>query len=636
MPNQDISAISKFADATLALIAGASAEQSEDRINQLIEQWDANLTQTISGIGASPKIQLLKQQFGLENQSIAFLLLSLLPALDTKYTNFYREISAEPKDDTPTVDLVSTIVSSTFDDKTKLNTSLRDDSPVFYWRMLRRSGDDFIRSQVLPGKDIVLHLSGENVLDQDSTGLIKRSSKEELSLPTDSVKEPPTGQIVTINGGIAVRRRSYAFHCGQLLKRPVYLLNVKLLQTLDNPTDELSEALLFTQLNDGILYWEGGLSTLQAQADLVAVINAWLKLKGSCLLIGEDQHQTLPQALNSIKTDSIQLEKENPKINQMIWESVGNRFLGVTNVDYKQLSQTYTTDYVRIEETIRKAGEARQNTTDAVQTKQLVSYYLATSPEQITGFAQRDHAKSSFEDMVLPSEVQASVALIEKAYDQRSKLNPDKPAGVMAIFEGETGTGKTMTSVCFANQLGVPLYKVDYSLLVSTPKDPQKTLDQLFDEAERNTALLLFDNADSLFNQSSATAEHRALISALINKMEAYGNLIILATSAKPEVNKELFQKAMISVNFPTLNAKQQYDLFVKILAKKGVKLKNEAQLQQLVKQLGANGRQIENIVNNAILSASAGHVPLEELEIAGKDLAQAIEIEKSKNSKRN
>ncbi|WP_109830079.1 AAA family ATPase [Reichenbachiella versicolor] len=630
MPIQEIQSLAQFADETLVLV-GKANQSSASEMTPYLQEWSQKLSQAVTGMGASNQVQLIKEQFNLDDQSIAFILLTLLPALDTKYTDFFKEASSNPARKIPTIDLVSSLMCDSYDQKTTFINQLRDDSPIFKWRMLKRLGDDFIQSELLPGKDLVLHLASTNELTRDASGLVSQITKPALGIPADQVKNKPIGQIISIIGGIDARRKSYAFNCSQMLQRPLYQFNAELFQSIKDPVGELTETLLFVMLRNGVLYWEDGISTFQEQADVAKLIRSWLSMKNSLLIVGQDEHKTLPTIFKNINTDSVTLVKADQKINQLIWESVGNEFLQVTNVDYKQLSNTYTTDYTRIEETMRRAAEGKEKTGVAVTTEAVISDYLATSPEKVTDMASRDHSSYSFEDMILPKDTQSGIDHLVKAYQQRAKVNPAHPAGIIAIFEGAKGTGKTMAAICLANQLGIPLYKVDYSALVGVSQDAEKTLNLLFAEAERNTALLLFDNADNLFTESETSDTHRALISTLIQKMESYGCLILLATSDKPKVSKELFQRALMQVDFPVLNSKDQYALFTKILAQKGIKIKNESQLQDMVKKLGANGRQIQNIVQNAIISSDGEHVPLQELEITANDLAKAIDLEKKK-----
>ncbi|MEL7006411.1 MAG: hypothetical protein AAFN93_27335, partial [Bacteroidota bacterium] len=88
---------------------------------------------------------------------------------------------------------------------------------------------------------------------------------------------------------------------------------------------------------------------------------------------------------------------------------------------------------------------------------------------------------------------------------------------------------------------------------------------------------------------------------------------------------------SMITVTFPPFKPQQCYDLFVKIMNDMGVTVDSKVKLKELMSVLGANGRQIKNIINNAVLSASEGNVPLSDIVIAAKDLSKAIKIELNK-----
>ena len=111
--------------------------------------------------------------------------------------------------------------------------------------------------------------------------------------------------------------------------------------------------------------------------------------------------------------------------------------------------------------------------------------------------------------------------------------------GISALFAGESGTGKTMAAEVIADELGLDLYRIDLSAVVSKYiGETEKNLRRLFDAAEDGGAILFFDEADALFGKRSEVKDSHDRyanieINYLLQRMEAYRGLAILATNMK-------------------------------------------------------------------------------------------------------
>jgi SpoVK/Ycf46/Vps4 family AAA+-type ATPase len=126
-----------------------------------------------------------------------------------------------------------------------------------------------------------------------------------------------------------------------------------------------------------------------------------------------------------------------------------------------------------------------------------------------------DHAKrvtvtQTWDDLVLPDDNIAAVAGLIARVRQRRRVYEQwgfaakvgKGLGTTALFSGPPGTGKTMVAALIARDLGLELYQVDMAKLVSKYiGETEKQLAALFDAAEAGHAILLFDEADSLFGK---------------------------------------------------------------------------------------------------------------------------------------
>jgi len=178
--------------------------------------------------------------------------------------------------------------------------------------------------------------------------------------------------------------------------------------------------------------------------------------------------------------------------------------------------------------------------------------------------ALRIDAKSTWQDIVLPKaekrllmQIADQVRLRSTVYDDwgfRKKMN--RGFGISALFSGESGTGKTMAAEVIANELRLSLYRIDLSAVVSKYiGETEKNLARLFDAAEDGGAILLFDEADALFGKRSEVKDSHDRyanieINYLLQRIESYRGLAILATNMKSALDKAFLRRLRFIVNF--------------------------------------------------------------------------------------
>jgi len=161
-------------------------------------------------------------------------------------------------------------------------------------------------------------------------------------------------------------------------------------------------------------------------------------------------------------------------------------------------------------------------------------------------------------EVALLRQIANQVRLRSKVYDGwgfRQEMN--RGLGISALFAGESGTGKTMAAEVIANDLGLSLYRIDLSAVVSKYiGETEKNLRRLFDTAEDGGAILFFDEADALFGKRSEVKDSHDRyanieINYLLQRIESYRGLAILATNMKSALDKAFLRRLRFIVNFP-------------------------------------------------------------------------------------
>jgi len=128
--------------------------------------------------------------------------------------------------------------------------------------------------------------------------------------------------------------------------------------------------------------------------------------------------------------------------------------------------------------------------------------------------------------------------------------------GITALLAGPSGTGKTMAAQVLARSLNLELYRVDLAGVVNKYiGETEKRLKRVFDSCERANVLLFFDEADALFGQRTQVKDaHDRFanieIDYLLQRMEQFDGLAILATNRKNDIDKAFLRRLRFIVDF--------------------------------------------------------------------------------------
>lgn len=180
-------------------------------------------------------------------------------------------------------------------------------------------------------------------------------------------------------------------------------------------------------------------------------------------------------------------------------------------------------------------------------------------------FALRVSPRRTWDDLVLADETMADLRaltaqvlgrpMVYGEWGFRRRLG--RASGVSALFAGPSGVGKTAAAEVVARDLDLDLYVVDLSRVASKYiGETEKNLRRIFDAAEAGGAVLFFDEADALFGKRSEVKDSHdryanTEISYLLQRMERYGGLTILATNLKGQLDSAFLRRLRVVVDFP-------------------------------------------------------------------------------------
>jgi hypothetical protein len=188
----------------------------------------------------------------------------------------------------------------------------------------------------------------------------------------------------------------------------------------------------------------------------------------------------------------------------------------------------------------------------------------ALTQPRLDALAQRLVPRATWDDLVLSAEAAAQLRQIAGQVRGRYHVYEEwgyarrmsRGLGISALFTGESGVGKTMAAEVIANELRLSLYRIDLSAVVSKYiGETEKNLRRLFDAAEQGGAILFFDEADALFGKRSEIKDSHDRyanieINYLLQRMEAFSGLAILATNMKGALDGAFMRRLRFIVNF--------------------------------------------------------------------------------------
>ncbi|GGM03564.1 ATPase AAA [Streptomyces fumigatiscleroticus] len=152
--------------------------------------------------------------------------------------------------------------------------------------------------------------------------------------------------------------------------------------------------------------------------------------------------------------------------------------------------------------------------------------------------------------------------------DWRLSAGGGRGRGVLGLFAGESGTGKTLSAEVVAAELGLDLYVVQLSSVVDKyVGETEKNLERIFTEADRTDAVLLFDEADAVFGKRSEVKDshdrYANMESAyLLQRLESFDGIALLTTNLRANIDEAFTRRLDLVVDFPFPDAGQRLALW--------------------------------------------------------------------------
>ncbi len=326
-----------------------------------------------------------------------------------------------------------------------------------------------------------------------------------------------------------------------------------------------------------------------------------------------------------------------------LWENFGSGYALGEDVDLKLNGNKYVMTPRGIGEALSTAavlaGKEGRHDISQEDIRQAVKQ---NQTNQLGVYAAYINASFVWDDLILGDEPKRQMRMVCDQMKYRDVVGEEwgfyrktpYGRGLSVLFYGPPGTGKTMAAQVMANELGLDLYRIDISQMISKYiGETQKNISRLFHKAKDINALLFFDEADSLFaKRSEAKDSHdrnaNAETAHLLQKLEDYEGITVLATNYLNNIDAAFLRRMKFIIHVPFPEPGLRLRLWNSILPE-SARCEEELDLEFFAEHFELSGSSIKEIMVNAAYLAASEHRGM-----ANRDLVEAVKLNYAKYGK--
>lgn len=533
----------------------------------------------------SLRLQHLTKAFGLDQFELDTLLVCLAPTLDLRYERIYGYLQDDVTKKRPSVNLVLNTLCTPGSDRLTMLERFTDSSPLFKYNILYRtknstpgavpllsqslSVDDTIVGWLLgdyqPHYSLSSHMSIIRPDDNEHDVLLASPIQKEIEGLIDGSEKGSTPPLVSLFGDDVSSQQAATKQIALKMQRELLIANMNGAVKKDIPADGIVNLVLRdARLIGAIPYFTGWDSCLKEGMPSVEVYTALCEYSDWVVVAGKERWHAAgidrSRRIAWIKTEIPAYGQRLKLWQHFLGEGADNKEYDVPN-----LAGQFRLTAGQIRDAVATAhDEATQAAENLMQTH-LFNAARAHSSPRLSALAMKITPRYDWDDIVLPKdqlmmlrEVIATVRgrpIVLDEWGVGKKLASSY--GLTMLFAGPPGTGKTMSAEVIARELGLDLYKINLSSIVSKfIGETEKNLEKIFNEAENSNAILFFDEADALFGKRSEVKDSHDRyanieISYLLQRMEAYNGVTILATNLRANLDEAFTRRLQFAIDFP-------------------------------------------------------------------------------------
>ncbi len=573
----------------------------------------------------------LADSFSLDPFETDAFLICMAPELDRKYEKLYAYLQDDVTRKQPSISFILDLLCSTWKEKMKARKYFDQDDALFKYHLIRfteeRKNEPMLSRPLAADETAISY-----VLEPSGQIKVDTPSSEEILWPDETTKKmlnlmehiKSTGRgLISLHGPYGAGKKEAAkFICNGLS------IGIKSIDLDVLASKEMGfEAALAYALRDALLQRSAAyLSRFDALTGSEAARNAEYKniiikaLDGfpGIAFLAYDKPIDLDAGLHRAHY-KIELPLQSFQMRSRVWQSCLNE-----KFQDEQISEL-ATKFRFTAGQIRDAVKAAQNLAvldgrdiDSITEKDLYEGSRNQSNRKISTLARRIEARYTWDDIILPEDKFRQLREVGNHIKHRGLVYHDwgfdgkmsLGKGLNVLFLGPSGTGKTMAAEVMSTELGLDLYKIDLSSIVSKYiGETEKNLSKIFQEAEQSNAIIFFDEADALFGKRSEVRDSHdryanVEISYLLQKMEEHEGVVIMASNLSGNIDDAFLRRMHFTIEFPFPDEVYRLRIW-KSMVPTGAPLADDIDYHFLSRKLKISGGNIKNIIVNAAFLAA-------------------------------
>lgn len=338
----------------------------------------------------------------------------------------------------------------------------------------------------------------------------------------------------------------------------------------------------------------------------------------SCYVL-TDQKLSLPDS-GFCSCAEVWLQEPDLRGRVRLWDYFLRQYQVSPEVDAGGLAGRYRLNAGEIVRVLVSAGRYRDGEErDTLCERDIRQAIFGYQEENLGAYAQKIPAVYTWEDLVVDEQVRKKLEEICDQVNYQSVVGGDwgfykkKPygRGISALFYGPSGTGKTMAAQVIAGALGLELYRVDLSRMMSKYiGETQKNISCLFEQAAYMNILLLFDEADAFFSRRTSVKDSHdrhanAEVAHLLQQLEDYEGVAILTTNLKDNMDDAFRRRIRQMVEFSLPGPKERLSLWEKAIPPEAPR-KEKLRIETYAQRFEISAGEIREVLLQAAFRAAA------------------------------
>jgi ATP-dependent 26S proteasome regulatory subunit len=666
----------EIVDSLLAYRLGERSKGVSVAIKKQIEKAHDHIETRLKAsvaAGFNPRIEVLCKKVRLNDYERFLLLLALSSAYDRKYESIYAFLHNNVKEKLPTKGLAISIYKMFFSlEDYHLGRTIRGEGNFFRYlteSTARTSNEPGLADKIVLSRRVSGFILGINQLDEElvdiATIFDRTESLEgiyirhnEYQRIHDYIQEivyngDRIGNVLNLYGQNGIGKKHLLKHAAQALGFNLIFVDfAKLKIRPQNSIRPLLDKIYLEYLLTGSLPCFINMDQEEDfDDDPNAVKTRDMRLVTTIEYI--EKEFWLVIWLSRIKED--ELTKHNVSLVCMelpmltvserivLWDVFSQDYNLAEDIDTVLCANQYILTPKSIKDVLDTANNlALSDNRSLIEREDILQGVKQHSVNQLGRYATLINAVFTWDDLVIDEEQKREMQLICNQIKYRNVVgeewgfNEKTPygRGLCALFYGSPGTGKTMAVQVMANELGLDLYRIDLSQLVSKYiGETEKNISDLFRRAKNINALLFFDEADSLFAKRSEVKDaHDRYANAdtahLLQKLEEYEGISILATNYVNNIDDAFKRRIKYMINFVFPTPEVRLKLWKTVLPKKVV-LEEEIDFEFFAYNFELAGSNIKDILTTAAYIAASEHTGL-----ANRHIVEAVKLNFKKYGK--